>query len=84
MASDACAATEAAIAGLQPPALWKFFAQLTQIPRPSKHEARVLQYLKDFAEARRLSWRQDAVGNLVICRPGSGGGEAAPGVVIQL
>ncbi|KAG2432288.1 hypothetical protein HYH02_013011 [Chlamydomonas schloesseri] len=80
---DARAATEAAVAGLQPPALWNFFAQLTQIPRPSKHETRVLQYLKDFADARQLSWRQDAVGNLVICRPGSGGGETAPGVVIQ-
>ncbi|KAG2427342.1 hypothetical protein HXX76_012536 [Chlamydomonas incerta] len=83
MTTDARAATEAAVAGLQPPALWQFFAQLTQIPRPSKHEARVLQYLKDFADARRLAWRQDGAGNLVICRPGSGGGEAAPSVVIQ-
>ncbi len=29
-----------AVAGLQPAALWKFFAELTQIPRPSKHEER--------------------------------------------
>lgn len=29
-----------AVAGLQPAALWKFFAELSQIPRPSKHETR--------------------------------------------
>ena len=29
-----------AVAGLQPPALWRFFAELSQIPRPSKHEER--------------------------------------------
>lgn len=110
-----------AVAGLQPAALWKFFAELTQIPRPSKHEercalptgipflhlaallrscalhtqaagwhlrsracCRVLQWVKDFAEQRGLKWRQDDVGNLVVLRPGSGGGEAAPPVVIQV
>lgn len=41
-----------------------------QIPRPSKHEGRVLTYLKQFADTRSLAWQQDAVGNLVIRRPG--------------
>ncbi len=45
---------------------------------------RVLQWVKDFAEQRGLKWRQDDVGNLVVLRPGSGGGEAAPPVVIQV
>ncbi|KAK9830529.1 hypothetical protein WJX72_012284 [[Myrmecia] bisecta] len=71
------------VSGLKPEPLWQYFEQLTQIPRPSKHEGRVLQWLKDFAQARGLKWQQDAVGNLVIKRPGSGGGEAAPVVVIQ-
>ncbi|EFJ42775.1 hypothetical protein VOLCADRAFT_97180 [Volvox carteri f. nagariensis] len=71
-------------AGLQPELLWRYFKDLTQIPRPSKHEHRVLQYLKDFAAERQLTWQQDAVGNLVIRRPGSGlAAEAAPCVVIQ-
>ena len=42
-----------------------------------------MQHLKEFAEVRGLKWRQDGVGNLVICRSGSGGGEAAPCIVIQ-
>ncbi|GIL81736.1 hypothetical protein Vretimale_1325 [Volvox reticuliferus] len=76
-------ANDDAIAGLKPELLWRYFKDLTQIPRPSKHEQRVLQYLKDFATERQLAWQQDAVGNLVIRRPGSGGGEGAPCVVVQ-
>ncbi|GLC42124.1 hypothetical protein PLESTM_001294000 [Pleodorina starrii] len=81
--SDKMTAAEDVIAGLSPAPLWRYFKDLTQIPRPSKHEGRVLQYLKDFAAERQLAWQQDAVGNLVIRRPGSGGGEGAPCVVIQ-
>ena len=44
---------------------------------------RVLKWLKAFADERGLAWQQDAVGNLVIKRTGSGGGESAPAVVIQ-
>ena len=44
----------------------------------------VLQWLKDFADQRQLAWQQDSVGNIVIKRPGSGGGEHAPAVVIQV
>ena len=44
---------------------------------------RVLQWLKDFAKERKLAWQQDSVGNIVIKRPGSAGGEHAPTVVIQ-
>ena len=45
---------------------------------------RVLQFLKDFAQERKLAWQQDSVGNIVIKRAGSGGGEHAPPVVIQV
>ncbi|KAF5837088.1 hypothetical protein DUNSADRAFT_4869 [Dunaliella salina] len=74
---------EQAVAALQPNQLFKFFAQLSDIPRPSKQEDRVLSWLKDCAKARNLETKQDKVGNLVIRRPGSGGGEQAPTVVIQ-
>jgi hypothetical protein len=69
--------------GLEPTPLWNFFAQLSSIPRPSKHEDRVLTFLKEFAEARGLKWQQDGIGNICIHRPGSGGGEGAPSVIIQ-
>ncbi|KAL6777769.1 hypothetical protein ACKKBG_A15575 [Auxenochlorella protothecoides x Auxenochlorella symbiontica] len=72
-----------ALQGLQPAPLWRFFGELSSIPRPSYKEQKVLDWLKVFAEERGLAWSQDAAGNLVVRRPGGGGGEAAPTVIIQ-
>lgn len=112
------APSPSAIAGLEPAAVWKFFGNLADLPRPSKHEQKVQAFLKDFAQARGLEVQSDAAGkscghvtssaddtactvwepsggrcagsdmllvagNMVIRRPGSGGGEAAPTVIIQ-
>ena len=44
----------------------------------------MLDYLRKFADQHNLKWKQDKTGNLVITRPGSGGGENAPTVVIQV
>jgi len=71
------------LSNLEPQPLWRYFEDLSYIPRPSKHEEKVLTYLKEFAEARNLSWKQDVAGNLVIYRPGLNGGEGADPVVIQ-
>jgi len=74
---------QAVVSGLAPPSLWTHFASLSEIPRPSKQEGRVLAWLKSFADARSLPYTQDAVGNLVIRRPGTGGGAQAPPVILQ-
>ena len=71
------------IDGLKPEIVWKHFETLTKIPRPSKHEEKILQYLRTFAEERNLDMREDSTGNIVILRPGSSGGENAPTVIIQ-
>ena len=47
-----------ALEGLQPEALWRHFGELSKIPRPSKHEERVLEWLKKFAADRGLDWQQ--------------------------
>ena len=44
----------------------------------------MIAYLIDFATKRQLAYKQDSTGNMVIKRPGSGGGEDAPVVVIQV
>ena len=77
------AALPPALDGLEPANLWSLFAELSSIPRPSKHEEHVIEWLKSFAAERKLECVQDAVGNLVIRRPGTGGGENAPPVIIQ-
>ena len=68
---------------LKPEIIWKHFETLTKIPRPSKHEEKILAYLKKFANDRKLEMREDDTGNIVVLRPGSGGGENAPTVIIQ-
>ena len=44
----------------------------------------MITYLQKFAKDRSLECKQDSTGNMVIKRPGSGGGEKAPTVVIQV
>ena len=71
------------VESLQPAAVWSFFARLSAIPRPSKHEHKVMAWIKEFAASKGLEWAQDEVGNLVVYRPGTGGGELAPPVIVQ-
>lgn len=72
-----------AIEGLKPEMLWQRFYELTQIPRPSKHEAKVVEYLKSLSKKLSLECREDSVGNIVILLPASRGFENAPTVVLQ-
>lgn len=71
------------INGLKPEIIWKHFETLTKIPRPSKHEEKILKYLKNFANERNFEMREDKTGNIVVLRPGGGGGENAPTIIIQ-
>lgn len=78
------ASSAEAVKGLEPAALWKHFLTLSALPRPSKKEQAVVRWLKDFARQREgLEVREDAAGNVVIARPGSGGGEGAEVVCVQ-
>ena len=67
----------------QPAHLWEHFYQFTQIPRPSKQEQAVRQYLVDLADSAGHRHAQDAEGNLVIYVPASPGKEGSPTVIIQ-
>ena len=63
--------------------LWNFFHQITQIPRPSKKEERILDYLKGIAASHQLEYEQDKAGNLVIRKAATPGYENHPGVILQ-
>lgn len=72
-----------AIEGLAPAILWNRFFEISQIPRPSKHEERVRLYLRNFAGQLNLEFREDRVGNIVISIPPKPGFEKTPTVVLQ-
>jgi dipeptidase D len=71
------------LAHLEPKALWQHFEALTQIPRPSKHEAKVIDYVVQFGKANNLETIVDSVGNVIIRKPATPGMENRKGIVLQ-
>lgn len=71
------------ILDLQPKAVWHHFHRLTQVPRPSHHEAAVQQHVLDEAARLGLDAERDAAGNIRVRKPASAGCEQAPGVILQ-
>ncbi|MCD6111736.1 MAG: aminoacyl-histidine dipeptidase [Bacteroidales bacterium] len=71
------------ILNLEPKALWKNFYNLTQIPRPSKHEAQVTKYMKEWGENLGLETIVDEVGNVIIKKPATPGMENRKTVCLQ-
>jgi len=68
---------------LEPSLVWRHFATLCSIPRPSKQEAALRQTLQQWAASRGLETLIDGTGNLLIKKPGSKGRENEPAVAIQ-
>ncbi len=75
--------TNEAIRQLQPAALWNFFADLNAVPRPSKKEERVIQFMKNFGESLGLPVFVDETGNVIIKKPATPGMEDRETVVLQ-
>lgn len=71
------------VAELQPLALWKHFADLAEIPRPSKQERRAVEWVKSVADRHGWETATDAAGNIVVRVPATEGRESAPCVVLQ-
>ena len=68
---------------LQPAPVWRFFGEIMQIPRPSKHEERISAYLQEFGHSRGLETLSDELGNVLIRKPASKGYEQSPRVCLQ-
>ncbi|RMH45385.1 MAG: aminoacyl-histidine dipeptidase [Gammaproteobacteria bacterium] len=75
--------TVSEIAKLAPQQVWKHFAKLCEIPRPSHHEQGVIDYIISLAEQRGLSYEIDSAGNLIVRKPATPGMESRLGVVMQ-
>lgn len=71
------------ITDLEPKAVWKIFYELTRIPRPSKKEGRVVQFVREFGERLKLKTHVDKVGNVIIKKPATPGLENLKGVILQ-
>lgn len=68
---------------LNPTIIWDYFDRITQIPRPSKKEDKIIQYLMDFAKQHNLEAKKDKAGNILICKPATPGKENLQTVILQ-
>ncbi|AMC12089.1 aminoacyl-histidine dipeptidase [Lutibacter profundi] len=68
---------------LEPKALWNNFADLNAVPRGSKKEEKVIQFMVDFGKKLNLETIVDPVGNVIIKKPASKGMENRKPVVMQ-
>lgn len=72
-----------AIKDLSPQAVWSNFAALNSVPRPSKKEERVVEFIKDFGEKLNLKTVEDSGGNVIITKPATSGMENRQKTVLQ-
>jgi dipeptidase D len=69
--------------GLTPELLWKHFDEIRKIPRCSGSEEKIIDYIVNFAKERKLEYKVDEVGNVVIKKKATNGKEGKPGVILQ-
>ena len=71
------------IQNLEPQVIWKNFYELTRIPRPSKHEGKVIEYLYNWGVSHGFETIKDETGNIIIRVPATPGMEDRKGVILQ-
>lgn len=72
-----------AIQGLKPEILWQRFYEISQVPRPSKKEGKIIEHMRKILKELGLEYKEDKVGNIVAKVPASKGFEKAPTVILQ-
>jgi dipeptidase D len=68
---------------LNPKVVWEYFEDICQIPRQSKKEEKIIQFLLDFGKKNNLDTKRDKIGNILISKPASKGMENIKTVVLQ-
>lgn len=68
---------------LKPARVFEQFAKINEIPRPSKHEEKMIEYLKEFGKSHHLETLVDEVGNVLIRKPATPGYENRETVILQ-
>jgi dipeptidase D len=72
-----------AIEGIEPKILWERFYEITQVPRPSKKEEKIIEHFKNLLNQLKVDYKVDKLGNIVAFVPATKGYENTPTVVLQ-
>ncbi|MCD7721055.1 MAG: beta-Ala-His dipeptidase, partial [Prevotellaceae bacterium] len=68
---------------LRPKCVFDCFRQVNQIPRPSKREGKMSEFLLNYGKSLGLEAKMDEVGNVIIRKPATQGMEGRRTVVLQ-
>ena len=68
---------------MEPKAVFDIFAQINQVPRPSKHEEQISKWLQSFAAEHGIECMADAAMNVIMRVPATPGYEDHEGVILQ-
>ena len=68
---------------MEPKAVFDIFAQICKVPRPSKHEERISQWLQSFAAEHGIECVADDAMNVIMRVPATTGYEDHEGVILQ-
>ena len=68
---------------LKPAVVFDEFAKINQIPRPSKREEKMIEYLKNWGESHGLDTKVDETGNVIIRKPATKGMENRKTTILQ-
>ena len=71
------------LTALKPALVWKHFAEIAKIPRPSSHEEKIRAYVIGVAKSLGLECKEDAAHNVYVRKPASKGMENRKGIVLQ-
>lgn len=71
------------IRNLEPKSLWNYFYDITRIPRPSKKEKQITEFILKFAGQYKLESLVDKTGNVILRKNATKGMESRKGVILQ-
>lgn len=71
------------IKDLEPRIVFDIFEQITKVPRPSKKEGKIREFLLDFAKKNNIEAKTDPIGNVAMSVPATAGHENAATIVLQ-
>ena len=71
------------IRNIEPKVVWNHFADLNSVPRPSKKEERIIQFMVDFGNNLNLETFVDHIGNVIMKKPATSGFENRKTIVMQ-
>ena len=68
---------------IEPKTVWKYFEEISAIPRGSGNEKEICSYFEEFAIKNSLWYKRDEYNNILIRKEASKGYENSDGVILQ-